>query len=46
MDEALKINKIILILIAGILFISSNSMPLANDLPLMFLLHHKGKNVQ
>jgi len=33
MDEALKINKIILILIAGILFISSNSMPLANAQP-------------
>jgi len=33
MSELLKINKLILILIAGILFISSNSMPLVNAQP-------------
>jgi len=33
MSEALKIKKLILILIAGILFISSNSMPLMNAQP-------------
>jgi hypothetical protein len=33
MNEALKIKKLILILIAGILFTSLNSMPLANAQP-------------
>jgi len=33
MSEALKIKKRILILVAGILFISSNSIPLANAQP-------------